>query len=56
MDSRFCMTCLQWVGFFTLFSFLSGGRMATAQTVNAQDITRLDQVKVSQYFGCNTFN
>jgi len=30
--------------------------MATAQPVNGQDITRLDQVKVSQYFGCNTFN
>ena len=30
--------------------------MATAQTINGQDITRLDQVKVSQYFGCNTFN
>jgi len=30
--------------------------MATAQTISGQDITRLDQVKVSQYFGCDTFN
>jgi len=30
--------------------------MANAQTINGQEITSLDQAKVSQYFGCNTFN
>ena len=30
--------------------------MATVQPVNDQDITSLSQAKVSQYFGCNTFN
>ena len=28
----------------------------TAQTPDASSITRLDQVKISQYFGCNTFS
>ena len=30
--------------------------MATAHSVTGQDFVRLDQTKVSQYFGCDTFN
>ncbi|HJW10062.1 MAG TPA: glutamine synthetase III, partial [Holophagaceae bacterium] len=30
--------------------------MAKSQSVNGTDILRLDQVKVSDYFGCATFN
>jgi len=30
--------------------------MTNVQAVNGSEITRLDQMKVSRYFGCNTFN
>ena len=30
--------------------------MTSVQTVNGSEIHRLDQMKVSKYFGCNTFN
>jgi len=30
--------------------------MAKAQTPDTSSITRLDQIKISQYFGCNTFS
>jgi glutamine synthetase len=30
--------------------------MTNAQTVNGSDIHRLDQMKISRFFGCNTFN
>ena len=30
--------------------------MSTTQTVKGSEITRLDQMKVSRFFGCNTFN
>jgi glutamine synthetase len=30
--------------------------MTTAQTIKGSDIRRLDEMKVSRFFGCNTFN
>ncbi|MBK8791389.1 MAG: glutamine synthetase III [Holophagaceae bacterium] len=34
----------------------SGGTMAKAQAPDTSSISRLDQIKISQYFGCNTFS
>ena len=33
-----------------------GGHMAKAQAPDTSSISRLDQIKISQYFGCNTFS
>ena len=33
-----------------------GGHMAKTQAPDTSSITRLDQTKISQYFGCNTFS
>ena len=38
------------------FSSNWGGHMAKAQAPDSSSILRLDQIKISQYFGCNTFS